>query len=91
MVWRSSECISEFLLMGQQGGDMEGVGLGEGGLPAMWWDIQGIVWTECIWSCEAEIFCQRGWSIEVSPYSTKLTTWYSVMSFHYYFISGSYQ
>ena len=28
--------------IGQQGGDMEGVGLGEDSLPAMWWDIQGI-------------------------------------------------
>ena len=49
MVRRSLECVSEFLLMlmGQQGGDTEGVGLGEGGLPAMWWDIQGIAWMEC--------------------------------------------
>ena len=55
--------------MGRQGRDMEGVGLGEGSLPAMWWDIQGIAWMECIWSHEAEIFHQRGWSIEVSPYT----------------------
>ena len=47
---------------------MEGVGLGEGGLLAMWWDIQGIVWMECIWSREVEIFRRRGWLIEVSPY-----------------------
>ena len=51
MVRRSLECISKFPLMGQQGRDTEGVGLGEGGLPAMWWDIQGVAWTECIWSC----------------------------------------
>ena len=44
------------------------VGLGEGGLLAMWWDIQGIAWTECIWSHGAEIFHWRGWLIEVSPY-----------------------
>ena len=40
--------------------------LGEDGLPAMWWDIQGVVWTECIQSRGVEIFCQRGQSIEVS-------------------------
>ena len=45
---------------------------GEDSLPAMWWDIQGVVWMECIWSCGAEIFHQRGQSIEVSPYSDDL-------------------
>ena len=45
------------------------VGLGEGGLLAMWWDIQGVAWTECIQSHGAEIFHQRGWSIEVSSYN----------------------
>ena len=34
----------------------------------MWWDIQGVMWTECIRSHGAEIFCWRGQSIEVSPY-----------------------
>ena len=34
----------------------------------MWWDIQDVAWTECIRSCRAEIFCRRGWLIEVSPY-----------------------
>ena len=72
MVQRSSECVSKFPLMGQWGGDMEGVGLGEGSLQAMWWDIQSIAWTECIRSHEVEIFCWRGWSIEVSPYTIGL-------------------
>ena len=54
--------------MSQQGGNTEEVGLGEGSLPAMWWDIQGVMWTECICSHGVEIFCQRGQSIEVSPY-----------------------
>ena len=47
---------------------MEEFGLGEGSLPAMWWDIQGITWMECIWSHGVEIFHQRGQLIEVSPY-----------------------
>ena len=43
--------------------------LGEGSLLAMWWDIQGVAQMECIWNCGVEIFCWRGQSIEVSPYT----------------------
>ena len=41
----------------------------EGDLPMMWQDIQGVAWTECIQNCGAEIFCQGGQLIEVSPYN----------------------
>ena len=40
----------------------------KGDLPMMWWDIQGIAWTECIWNHGVEMFHWRGWLIEVSPY-----------------------
>ena len=30
---------------------------GQAVLPKMWWDVWGVAWMECVWSCGAEIFC----------------------------------
>ena len=35
----------------------------------MWWDIRGVAWTECVWSCGAEIFCLWRRPKWASPYT----------------------
>ena len=56
-------------------------------LPTMWWDIQGVAWTECVWSCGVEIFHLWRRPKWASPYIHppcqgtlyELSTWYSTL------------
>ena len=67
---RYSECVSEFPLMSRQGRDMEEVGFRR-----RWFtgDVVGHTRHYMDGMCPelwGGVFCQRSWSIEVSPYRT---------------------